>query len=247
MSSWDWPVSAACSLEILSRAVPFPGSPAGLGLLHVPVVDADAVSGVAGKDVLAGVYEGGAKVWECTRDVLTVLRDRGDIGNARVLDLGCGTGMLGSAALRSGASAVTFADLNEPVLRTVTCANVCANRDSFVGPIRFIAGDWSALLAAALGQGEARIDGLGVGVFDLILGSEILYRPEHYQTLLSLLSTLLAPGGTAFIGTKRFYFGNGLRGGTSVFSQMAQEAGLAVDVCFSAGDGLKRDVLTIKK
>lgn len=69
-------------------------------------------------DVVPGVYEGGAKVWECTQDLgdyLTALDENGcapidEFVNHTVLDLGCGAGLLGILALKIGASAVHFQD-----------------------------------------------------------------------------------------------------------------------------------------
>lgn len=69
-------------------------------------------------DVVPGVYEGGAKVWECTQDLgdyLTALNDNGcavidEFVNETVLDLGCGAGLLGIMALKIGASTVHFQD-----------------------------------------------------------------------------------------------------------------------------------------
>lgn len=69
-------------------------------------------------DVVPGVYEGGAKVWECTQDLgdyLTTLDSNGDavidefVGKS-VLDLGCGAGLLGILALKIGSSTVHFQD-----------------------------------------------------------------------------------------------------------------------------------------
>ena len=149
-----WRAISPSPLTRLASATPFPNAPPKLGLLHVPVADADSVSGVRGTDVVAGVYEGGAKVWECTLDVLKYMARSGvaaQLAGASVLDLGCGTGMLGSAALRVGAASVAFSDLNAAVLRDITSANACANGGG-AGNVRFFAGDWSALLAAALAE-----------------------------------------------------------------------------------------------
>lgn len=69
-------------------------------------------------DVVPGVYEGGAKVWECTQDLgdyLTAFDDSGctvidGFADKTVLDLGCGAGLLGILALKNGSSAVHFQD-----------------------------------------------------------------------------------------------------------------------------------------
>lgn len=64
-------------------------------------------------DLIPGIYEGGAKIWECTDDLLTYLSHNftivNKLKNIRVLDLGCGSGLLGIYAFLSGAQ-VTFQD-----------------------------------------------------------------------------------------------------------------------------------------
>lgn len=85
-------------------------------------------------DVISGVYEGtyiisffgiylrfqfvtnsnllgGLKVWECTLDLLEYLENNHvEFTGLNVLDLGCGTGLLGILALNKGASSVHFQD-----------------------------------------------------------------------------------------------------------------------------------------
>jgi len=60
-------------------------------------------------DLVAGVYEGGMKLWECSLDLVQFLdapRWRSRIQGARVLELGCGHGLPGLLALHHGAAAV---------------------------------------------------------------------------------------------------------------------------------------------
>lgn len=63
-------------------------------------------------DLLPGVYEGGAKIWECTIDLIDYFVENtklSDFKAKRVLDLGCGSGLLGIYALTCGAT-VHFQD-----------------------------------------------------------------------------------------------------------------------------------------
>ena len=233
----------------------------------------DDVSGTPGLDVVRNCYEGGAKLWECTNDVLEWMRGasgREALPDARVLDLGCGTGMLGVAALQGGASRVIFQDLNEPVLARVTLPNVALN----LGGEGFarccaVAATWGDLAAAAAAEaGPAGEEGATPastsaaaaadlaahgaawlhGGVDVILASEVLYNVEQYENLVSLLaSTLKSPGGRAIIGTKRHYFGVG--GGTVGFSAAAAARGLRVETLSSTTDGKSnvRDVLVVTR
>lgn len=69
-------------------------------------------------DLLSGVYEGGLKIWECTQDLADYLTKNDenekslldDFNGKRVLDLGCGVGVLGVLALIHRAKRVTFQD-----------------------------------------------------------------------------------------------------------------------------------------
>jgi predicted RNA methylase len=54
---------------------------------------------------------GGLKVWECTRDLADFLIRQGiNLSGKQVLDLGCGTGLLGILAMHLGAQSVHFQD-----------------------------------------------------------------------------------------------------------------------------------------
>lgn len=79
-------------------------------------------------DLISGVYEGGLKIWECTYDLLEYIDDEGEIfSGKRVLDLGCGAGILGILALKRGASRVDFQDYNSTVIEQLTIPNVFLN------------------------------------------------------------------------------------------------------------------------
>ncbi|CAL8300274.1 unnamed protein product [Merluccius merluccius] len=79
-------------------------------------------------DLIPGVYEGGLKVWECTYDLLGWVDADGEtFGDKRVLDLGCGAGLLGILALKRGASQVHFQDYNITVIKQLTMPNVLLN------------------------------------------------------------------------------------------------------------------------
>lgn len=55
-------------------------------------------------------FEGGLKIWECTTDLVNYLHEKCiNFSNKRVLDLGCGAGILGLFTLLKGAR-VDFQD-----------------------------------------------------------------------------------------------------------------------------------------
>lgn len=65
-------------------------------------------------DLIIAKYEGGLKIWECTDDLALFIDNSGGIRDklkdSLVLDLGCGSGVLGIIALECGAAAVHFQD-----------------------------------------------------------------------------------------------------------------------------------------
>jgi len=62
--------------------------------------------------------------------------------------------------------------------------------------------------------------------FDYILASETLYSPAAETMMLSLIKNHLAPGGTALLAARTFYFGVG--GGVSDLFLLTSCQGLAI-------------------
>lgn len=95
----------------------------------------------------------------------------------RVLDLGCGLGLPGIAAAVSGC-AVTFADVQADALTFVRWNLQCLAPKS---PASFLRMDWSREVVE--------------GRFDLIIMSDVSYRPVHHLALWRHVENCLAPGG----------------------------------------------------
>ncbi|XP_072113414.1 histidine protein methyltransferase 1 homolog [Mobula birostris] len=186
-------------------------------------------------DLVPGLYEGGLKVWECTVDLVEYL-DNVKLQGQKVLDLGCGAGLLGIAALSKGAACVHFQDYNSEVLEQFTIPNVALMGQSLPGfelgenveppgkrsrteghPLsrcRFFSGPWS-LFAHVHSDAGASFR------YDVILSSETLYNPDSYPSLHHTLSSLLSDQGTVYLATKAHYFGVG--GGIHLFQNFVKE------------------------
>ncbi len=91
-------------------------------------------------------------------------------GTKRILELGCGLG-LASVVLHRRGGEVTSSDLH-PLAGAFLIANTALNA---LSPIAFRQNDWSS---------ETVIP----GVFDVIIGSDLLYEPEHATTLAACIA-----------------------------------------------------------
>ena len=200
----------------------------------VPLLDG---AGTDGTDIIPGVYEGGLKEWEASHDLVRYVESAssglGALSALRVLELGCGHGLPGIAALRRGA-AVAFTDLNVEVLTSATLPNALLNawRARVDERAFFVSGDWasSELLERLLGWAPAAAPSAASttpatasGKFSLILSAETVYTSEALHALHALILRTLAPGGVALCAAKRYYFGLG--GGTRALCDHAAAAG----------------------
>uniref|UniRef100_A0A8C4N9G8 Histidine protein methyltransferase 1 homolog n=1 Tax=Eptatretus burgeri TaxID=7764 RepID=A0A8C4N9G8_EPTBU len=207
----------------------------------------DSSAGIQVWDVIPGVYEGGMAVWEGTRDLLAFLSR--PVGRAcqllygcRLLDMGCGLGLLGSFGLLCGAQQVHFQeDTNrlrkkDKKSKIVNVKNIDSEEGtscigtaqpvdeisqarppstSLLSRCRFFAGDWSAMAQLLAGE-----------YYDVVLSAETMYRFSEFPALLGLLHDHLCPGGLALLAGKAHYFGTG--GGTTSLAEKAQHWGFKV-------------------
>ena len=116
----------------------------------------------ASTDIIAGTYEGGLKVWECSIDLCRYLFKnycyKSDSGGSRgidgslhksmtVLELGCGHGLPGCLLLKQEHlnASVLFSDFNDYVIEHATMNNVrvnCKGIHNVEQRVAFASGDW---------------------------------------------------------------------------------------------------------
>jgi len=192
------------------------------------------------RDVIPDEYEGGLKLWESSLDLLEVLRTEIELNlqNKRVLDLGCGHGVLGMWAVERGAEKVCFQDLNKETLVKQTFPNLVKNLEQSPEEIaqnhEFIAGDWKECIL-----------GIDARAFDLILTSETVYSESNFAILRDLFMKVLKPEGEVLLSGKRYYFGVG--GGTEAFALfLGSNFKTEVLKTFENGSSNVRDILKIR-
>lgn len=212
-------------------------------------------------DLLPAKYEGGLKVWECTEDIGRFIGEQElDLDGKRVLDLGCGGGILGIIALECGAIVdfqdyvrgggtsrseiiviIKFPFQNKEVIELFTIPNVCLNAEDEEKGIttdraKFYCGDW-AKFSALIGQERK---------YDLILTSETIYNPGNYDKLAKFFVHHLSPEGYVLLGAKGYYFGVG--GSVIEFRKCLLEKypELDCETVWTNETGVKREILRIK-
>ncbi|XP_020830342.1 histidine protein methyltransferase 1 homolog [Phascolarctos cinereus] len=190
-------------------------------------------------DLITGVYEGGLKIWECTFDLLAYLADEEvQFAGKRVLDLGCGAGLLGVIALKGKAKEIHFQDYNSTVIDEITIPNVMVNsacecedvdvsepglkrrRNSnpaqeLLSKCRFFSGEWYEFSKLVLSSKKT------FAKYDIILTSETIYNPSYYSAFHQTLASLLDENGQVFLASKAHYFGVG--GGVHLFQKFIEE------------------------
>ena len=218
-----------------------------------------------GRDIVPGVYEGGFKCWECSRDLAMYLfanyRTSSQLSelSGAVVDLGCGHGFPGIAALMLGARRVVFSDMNAEVLSQVTWPNIQLNCTNRIEQARAlcVAGDFAHLpewWASSASDGAVQPGGVRAddqyeqGRVALVLSAETLYTQAVTTTVFHILERMLtAPGSFALLANKRYYFGCG--GGTMSFLDLctSPSSSLEARIVSSVEDGKSniRDILLV--
>ena len=190
-------------------------------------------------DLVAGEYEGGYKVWECSIDLSKYIAENGEIVRGKkVLELGCGQGLAGITAIMCG-GVVHFQDYDVDVVENLTIPIVMRNIEradsTCSNNSRFFAGDWGTL-REVLDE-----------TYDVVLTSETIYSVENMPRLLGCIKSvrislhlyfdivksshlcnmcmqcLKKPNGICYVSAKSFYFGVG--GGVAAFKKLVDADG----------------------
>lgn len=138
------------------------------------VLAAVAVQGTTDRDPYWGY------LWPAAKSLAALILAADWDGRSTALELGCGSGLAGIAALRAGLD-VTFTDL---VPEAVQLAVDNAALNGFPN-VEYQVLDWRQS---------------GGGKFEVILASDVLYQPELHAALIDVIRKRLAPGGVCWIG-----------------------------------------------
>lgn len=195
-------------------------------------------------DLVAGQYEGGLKIWECSQDLVShlSLNTADGLQGKKVLELGCGAALPGVLAFKHGAS-VWFNDYNEDVIKEITIPNVLLNVPSTKETVtRFFSGDWKSFeenfLLKELTEESWK--------FDLILTSETIYNVENQSKLVSIFKNCLKREGEVLVAAKTFYFGVG--GGLRQFENLVKQENLKSEIVKTFDNsGVKREIMKITR
>ncbi|KAI4499711.1 hypothetical protein M0802_005281 [Mischocyttarus mexicanus] len=193
-------------------------------------------------DLIPAKYEGGLKIWECTYDLIEYLiKENIAFENKLVLDLGCGTGVIGLVALLNG-SLVHFQDYNAEVIKLVTISNVllnCEDKRRTLDKCKFYCGDWASfvmLFDKDIKDKDQK--------YDFIFTSETIYNPENHRKLYEVFKKRLRPDGIGLVAAKTYYFGVG--GGMRQFETIVKEDQMFnTEVVWKNSQGLQREILKL--
>ncbi|CAL8127652.1 unnamed protein product [Orchesella dallaii] len=208
-------------------------------------------------DLVSGVYEGGFKTWECTFDLVKYVQDnfnkifdedkKPSGGVWRVLDLGCGSGLVGLSVLKLAEDngidiRVDFQDYNEEVIDYVTVPNTLFNfDDERVAKCTYFSGDWDNFV-------DQRLSSNQLNSYDVIFSSETIYNLDYFPKFMRVLKSCLKSGrGCLYLAAKTFYFGVG--GNTRTFLksvELDKDKVLEGSIAHAIKEGVHREILCIR-
>jgi predicted nicotinamide N-methyase len=125
-----------------------------------------------------------AKVWEASMVLADHIAGMPPEPDKRMIEIGCGLGLVGIVAAAFG-HRVLLTEYNQDALHFVR-ANALVNLATPDAILEIRPLDWS------------HPEDLSER-FDYIVGSEVIYKQEHYEPLLSLIKNLLKPTGEVIL------------------------------------------------
>lgn len=123
-----------------------------------------------------------ADVWTSAYELARHCLSEGSLSGARVLEIGCGVGLAGIAAVRAGAF-VTLSDYEHTALRFAEYNALTNLTDAERERVSFMHLDWRSLPA--------------VDPFDVILAADVVYERRNFFPLLDVLQKLMRDDGWA--------------------------------------------------
>ncbi|EFK06044.1 methyltransferase domain protein [delta proteobacterium NaphS2] len=120
-----------------------------------------------------------SKIWEASIVLANHLASIPADPDKHLLEIGCGIGLVGVVAAQFG-HRITMTEYNRDALNFAE-ANASANKPPDPGLLEIGALDWT----------RPAIEGR----FDMILGSEVIYKEEYFEPVLGLFKRYLKPGG----------------------------------------------------
>ncbi|ORX78105.1 hypothetical protein K493DRAFT_285064, partial [Basidiobolus meristosporus CBS 931.73] len=220
-------------------------------------------------DLVAGVYEGGFKTWECSVDLVRFMSTqlpKNFFDDKKVFEIGCGSSLPSLYCLvQHQTCAVHMQDYNEQVLRLITIPNVMVNTvtrpqpdsDLVNGLIeqdiedadeKQVLQELSKRTRFFSGDWESLPALLNLSEedkYDVLLTSETIYSVESHLKLYNLIKALLKRGGVAYVAAKSMYFG--CNGSVLLFRQLVErEAQFKVTTVYTVEERVRREILALE-
>ncbi|CAE8612553.1 unnamed protein product [Polarella glacialis] len=156
---------------------------------EVMLISLDALGSVrvsvAGSTVSEWTMADGRFVWHGARAMVKLIASSEiDVRGKRVLEMGCGLGVVGLACAIAGASSVLLSDHDTELLRACERSAWLNDLQQVIATSRL---DWDDSTSSSLLQKDFR-------PFDVILGADIIYDPKHAISVLGVISRFLDEG-----------------------------------------------------
>ncbi|KAK9720787.1 hypothetical protein K7432_003890 [Basidiobolus ranarum] len=220
-------------------------------------------------DLVAGIYEGGFKTWECSIDLVRYMStqlSKDFFDDKKIFEIGCGSALPSLYCLvQHQTCTVHMQDYNEQVIRLITIPNVMVNTitrpqsDSELvnGLIELDIEDVdnNQVLQALSnrtqffsGDWESLPTLLNLteeNKYDVLLTSETIYSVESHGKLYGLIKALLKRGGVAYVAAKSMYFG--CDGSVLLFRQLVEREGqFKVTTVYTVEERVRREILALE-